>query len=153
MSAAFLFVMVTIIISSAATVVVAFHPRSHHHHHHHHPTIRIINLDRDTERWRNIQRQFQGGVKSAEKKNIHRLPAVYGKALSPKDLQTNATLLARAFCTPGMIGCYLSHRTFWQSVAEESTTVPYQIVLEDDAVIQCANSNEFFECIKEAVQE
>ena len=41
--------------------------------------------------------------------------------------------MARALLTPGMIGCYLSHRTCWQRCVDGGHDAV--IVFEDDAVI------------------
>jgi GR25 family glycosyltransferase involved in LPS biosynthesis len=93
--------------------------------------INVINLDKDTARWEVlVQRLTASGVPQTA---IHRLPAVYGINLSKQDLASKATFKARLFCTPGMIGCYLSHVKFWEKVRSES--VPYQLVLEDDAIV------------------
>lgn len=93
--------------------------------------INVINLDKDTVRWEVlVQRLIACGVPQTA---IHRLPAVYGKNLSNRELTNKASFKARLFCTPGMIGCYLSHVKFWEKVISESE--PYQIVLEDDAIV------------------
>lgn len=138
-----------IVITTTPAATALFYPSSHN------PTIRIINLDRDKERWEKVLRQFQTKTSHNGRHTntkIQRLPAVSGKALTRTQLQSNATLLARLFCTPGMIGCYLSHRTFWQEVAEGEE--PYQIVLEDDALLQCNQGDggrEFVMCVQDAV--
>jgi len=93
--------------------------------------INIINLDQDKERWDEVKRELlSNGIPTEQ---IQRIPAVYGKHLSKQELRSNATLLARLFCTPGMIGCYLSHRKFWEKTCREPE--PWQIVLEDDVLL------------------
>jgi len=70
--------------------------------------ISVINLDTDAERMTSISKELQkAGV---PRHQVHRLSAVNGKALTAQDLEKNATRLARLFATPGMIGCFLSHR-------------------------------------------
>jgi len=93
--------------------------------------INVINLDKDTERWEKLVLDLS--VKGVNPKAIHRLPAVYGKMLTKSELEIKATRKARIWCTPGMIGCYLSHVKFWDKVASEESS--YQMVLEDDAVV------------------
>lgn len=93
--------------------------------------INVINLENDTARWEKLVQDLS--TKGVPPTAIHRLPAVYGKHLSKRELETKTTRLARLFCTPGMIGCYLSHVKFWWKVASEPE--PYQMVLEDDAVV------------------
>lgn len=58
--------------------------------------------------------------------------AVDGEALSTAERRSNVTPLGRALMTPGMIGCFLSHRACWASC--EQTQAPL-LVLEDDALL------------------
>eukprot|EP00545_Synedropsis_sp_CCMP1620_P009539 CAMPEP_0119013464 /NCGR_PEP_ID=MMETSP1176-20130426/8463_1 /TAXON_ID=265551 /ORGANISM="Synedropsis recta cf, Strain CCMP1620" /LENGTH=384 /DNA_ID=CAMNT_0006966555 /DNA_START=20 /DNA_END=1174 /DNA_ORIENTATION=+ len=93
--------------------------------------INVINLEKDTTRWERlvIDLADKGVTPSA----VQRLPAVYGKTLLKEELEAKTTKKARLWCTPGMIGCYLSHVKFWNKVASEES--PYQLVLEDDAMV------------------
>ncbi|KAL7554255.1 hypothetical protein ACHAWF_017702 [Thalassiosira exigua] len=110
------------------------------------PVINIINLDRDTKRWRKIsQHLIFNGIAD---QSIRRYSAVDGNVLSQEDLQQNATLLTRLLCTPGMIGCYLSHRNLWAKVYRE-TRHEFQLILEDD-VETCDN---FPEKVTELIEE
>lgn len=107
--------------------------------------INVINLDQDTIRWDVlVQRLTANGVPQSV---IHRLAAVFGKTLSKQDLARNASCKARLFCTPGMIGCYLSHVEFWKKVVSESE--PYQLVLEDDAIV----SDGFYQRAQQMIDE
>eukprot|EP00546_Thalassionema_frauenfeldii_P011802 CAMPEP_0178907302 /NCGR_PEP_ID=MMETSP0786-20121207/7294_1 /TAXON_ID=186022 /ORGANISM="Thalassionema frauenfeldii, Strain CCMP 1798" /LENGTH=210 /DNA_ID=CAMNT_0020579083 /DNA_START=271 /DNA_END=900 /DNA_ORIENTATION=+ len=54
--------------------------------------------------------------------------------MTQEELNENASWRARTFCPLGTIGCYLSHRKFWHQVVDGSD--PYQIVLEDDVVLE-----------------
>jgi hypothetical protein len=56
-----------------------------------------------------------------------RIPAVNGKDITLDD--TNTTTWCRTFCTPSMIGCYLSHLEAWKQIANGDS---YGLVLEDD---------------------
>ena len=91
----------------------------------------VINLDRDTERWESVVSELTS--KGVRPQNIQRIRAVDGKNLSATELENNATTVARTFCTLGMIGCFLSHRSFWEQTA--SGTEAYRLVLEDDVVV------------------
>lgn len=95
--------------------------------------INVINLDKDTTRWETLVQDLTNkGVQPAA---IQRLPAVYGKTLSKSELLARTTRKARIWCTPGMIGCYLSHVKFWTKVMSSESKHEYQMVLEDDAVV------------------
>ena len=107
--------------------------------------LSIINLDKDTARWRSVTAELSG--KGVPMDRVTRLPAVYGKDLSPAELQASASGIARHFCTAGMIGCYLSHRNFWQQTLEGAA--PWQAVLEDDVQV----SEDFCEKLEECVGE
>ena len=61
---------------------------------------------------------------------VHRFPAVDGRELSSEEILSKSNSLA-AFLQPrGVIGCYLSHRKFWQNVVDND--LEYAIVFEDD---------------------
>jgi len=92
------------------------------------PSMWVINLDKSVDRWKMCQEEFA-------KHGVHgeRFPAVLGKALSKVELEEKATLWARWFCTPGMIGCFLSHMGCWKKVVDEGHEAA--IVLEDDIVL------------------
>jgi GR25 family glycosyltransferase involved in LPS biosynthesis len=93
------------------------------------PCILIINLDQDTQRWESIRTRLQGvGISEHE---LIRIPAIYGKTLSPTERTQQTTMFCNKFCTPTMIGCFLSHRKCWQYIVDHH--LPCAIVLEDDA--------------------
>ena len=110
------------------------------------PPINIINLDHDTTRWNQVTGELASKGK-VPRKRIRRLPAVYGKTLSKEELRQNSTKLARTFCTPGMIGCFLSHKQFWIQTLEGRD--PCQIVLEDDVLV----AGNFCQLVDEAIAE
>eukprot|EP00418_Pyrodinium_bahamense_P002344 CAMPEP_0179023442 /NCGR_PEP_ID=MMETSP0796-20121207/6931_1 /TAXON_ID=73915 /ORGANISM="Pyrodinium bahamense, Strain pbaha01" /LENGTH=490 /DNA_ID=CAMNT_0020719351 /DNA_START=69 /DNA_END=1542 /DNA_ORIENTATION=- len=62
-----------------------------------------------------------------------RFPATLGKAMTDDELQEKTTFGARYFCTPGMIGCFMSHLRIWQRVVAEGHAAV--VVLEDDVVL------------------
>ena len=89
------------------------------------PHIFVLNLDRATERWKNIQ-----SVMSAADLSIERLPGVDGRQLSPQELTKQSSFLARTFQPRGVVGCYISHRKFWQMVVDRN--LDSAILFEDD---------------------
>ena len=91
----------------------------------------VINLSRDKERWKSVFRELVS--KGVPRRRIQRINAVYGKNLTPEDLATNTTFVARHFSTPGTIGCYLSHRNCWELTANSDK--PFQVILEDDVIV------------------
>jgi len=88
----------------------------------------VVNLDKSVNRWKNCQEEFATQNLKAE-----RFPATLGKAMTDAELAEKTTFGARYFCTPGMIGCFMSHLRIWQKTVEEGH--PAVIVLEDDVVI------------------
>lgn len=76
-----------------------------------HPTPKalLINLPKHEERFRTVKEQLDAAGVPFE-----RAEAVDGRALSAEERKTRVTALARALLTPGMIGCFLSHRYCWE---------------------------------------
>jgi len=91
------------------------------------PPIWVVNLDKSVGRWAKCGDEFG-------KQNIkaERFPATLGKAMTDEELEENVTFGGRYFCTPGMIGCFMSHLRIWQKV--ESEKLSTVVVLEDDVV-------------------
>ena len=66
-----------------------------------HPTIRIINLDNDTQRWEQVTQQFRinndeegtatAAAAAAAMMKIQRLPAVNGKTLTDEEIKSAYT--------------------------------------------------------------
>jgi len=108
-------------------------------------TFHVINLDRDKERWDSVVSELTS--KGVPPKQIQRIRAVYGKNLTAEELRTNTTLVARHFCTPGTIGCYLSHRSVWEQTATGSD--PYKLILEDDVLVADRFPEKVAEILKE----
>lgn len=85
--------------------------------------ILIINLDKDRDRWENIQNQIPN-----ENTNIIRILAVYGKELP--NVEERMEELNSGSNKASAIGCGLSHRKAWQYVIDNS--LPYALIMEDD---------------------
>jgi len=86
--------------------------------------VYVINLDRDTERLKKMTEQLN-------RLNIEftRFPAVLGSQVKSSPHLTDLCL---KYCTDGMKGCALSHKTIWEDMLKNG----YErvLVLEDDAV-------------------
>ena len=89
------------------------------------PPMFVLNLDRSTDRWEGAQKQMiEVGL------DVERLSAIDGRTLSNKELRKVSTLMAMYLQPRGVIGCYLSHRKFWQMVVDKK--YPSAIIFEDD---------------------
>lgn len=86
--------------------------------------VYVINLDRDTERLQNMTEQLK-------KLNIEftRFPAVLGAQVKTSHHLTDICL---KYCTDGIKGCALSHKTIWEDML--ANNYKHVLVLEDDAV-------------------
>lgn len=103
----------------------------------------VINLDQSTDRWAQTKAELDRYHIQAE-----RFPATLGKALSSSELAEKATFWARYFCTPGMIGCFLSHRRAWERVVQEGHDAV--MIFEDDIRILY---DDFDERLRSRLQE
>mmetsp|Transcript_52893 Transcript_52893/g.123798 ORF Transcript_52893/g.123798 Transcript_52893/m.123798 type:complete len:431 (-) Transcript_52893:16-1308(-) len=106
------------------------------------PPILVVNLDRSPDRWKNCQEEFV-----REGLNVDRFPATDGKAMSTEAVVASATTSAKYFCTPGMIGCFLSHQRIWQKVVDEQ--LPAAVVFEDDVRLYPDFEPRLKECMAE----
>ena len=89
------------------------------------PPIFVMNLKRSHDRWAMAQLQMKG-----EGLTVERFDAVDGRALSNEELRKTSTRMAMFLQPRGVIGCYLSHRKFWQMVVDEG--YESAIIFEDD---------------------
>lgn len=89
------------------------------------PHIFVMNLDRATTRWENIQK-----VMTAAELQVERLPGIDGRTLTKAQLKLMSTQISVFFQPKGVIGCYLSHRKFWQYVVDRNYSSA--IIFEDD---------------------
>ncbi len=62
-----------------------------------------------------------------------RVVGVNGAALSPETVRAVTVPSCRHMCSPGMVGCALSHMTCWRAVVDRG--LPLALVLEDDATL------------------
>ena len=67
--------------------------------------ILCINLDRRPDRWEKVQKDF-----SSVGMQLTRIPAVYGKSYSRKELKRFTSKGCAYFCPKSAIGCAMSHR-------------------------------------------
>jgi len=91
------------------------------------PRAVVINLRRNPERYAGVKAALE-----AEDLEFDRLDAVDGRALTATERSENVTALGRALMTPGMIGCFLSHRKCWELCLHLRQPV---IVFEDDVMV------------------
>ena len=87
----------------------------------------VINLDKDTDRLERFKHQ-----KAKLSVQFERIPAVYGKELSKKEIEKHTTRFCANFCTPAMIGCAASHLKSWETFLK--TSHKRAIICEDDVV-------------------
>lgn len=88
--------------------------------------VYVINLEKDTERLETIS-------SSLNRQNIEfkRFNGVLGSTVGEDSRVTKA---CNSFCTDGMKGCALSHRSIWENMIEND--YKYIMILEDDAHIK-----------------
>mmetsp|Transcript_21350 Transcript_21350/g.43079 ORF Transcript_21350/g.43079 Transcript_21350/m.43079 type:complete len:318 (-) Transcript_21350:53-1006(-) len=91
------------------------------------PRATVINLPRHPHRLEHVSRELSSaGVKFDTTK------AIDGLELVEDDLSLNATRLGRWFMTPGMVGCFLSHRRCWERCVESGRPL---LIFEDDVLL------------------
>ena len=88
----------------------------------------VINLDQDRQRWAEVSDR----LKQVGLTQVHRMRAVYGKALSAQQKRRHTTPWCNDVCTDSTIGCFLSHVNCWREIVKNNW--PYAYVFEDDAV-------------------
>ena len=88
----------------------------------------VLNLDRSPDRLAAVDAELRRhGIR------YERLPAVDGKLLDTAQIRKVAPGFCSAFCTAGMLGCFLSHLNFGRTVVERG--YDRAIILEDDVRI------------------
>ena len=102
----------------------------------------VINLPESTDRLAKFMTQ-----KDIIKGNIHVIEAINGKKLRSDEIQNNTTKICNAFCTKGMIGCWMSHRKTWQTIVDNNES--YAVVMEDD----CKVSDDYAETLQNIINE
>jgi glycosyl transferase family 25 len=94
------------------------------------PKTYIINLDKDTTRLEKVVKQLT----DYNITNYDRIPAVYGKDLSEREIKEATSDFCNKFCTKSSIGCGMSHiKTYKTILANED---PYALILEDDVIFE-----------------
>ena len=86
----------------------------------------VINLKERSDRWKRIKEQF-----SNTNLNLTRWDAVYGKKLPNHEYKQKTTPMCYEFCSPSMVGCWLSHVSIWKNIIKNNET--NVLILEDDA--------------------
>ena len=92
------------------------------------PKAVVINLPKHEARFEGVKRELaEAGV------SFERIDAVEGRRLGLVEKRANVTALARALITPGMTGCYLSHRRCWERCVARGEDL---LIFEDDIVLE-----------------
>jgi len=108
--------------------------------------VLVVNLDKSVERWKKSSEELSANGVTAE-----RFSATLGKAMTEEELQEQTTFGARYFCTPGMIGCFMSHLRIWKKVVDEG--LPAVVVLEDDVVVLHSDFNRRLQVLLDELPE
>ena len=75
--------------------------------------IYVVNLKHRKDRWNKIQQAFNNtGLK------LTKWDAIYGKTLSDEQINNITSKFCYYFCSPGMIGCWMSHYLLWQFIVK-----------------------------------
>ncbi len=117
--------------------------------------IQVINLDRNTARWSNMDKQFR----SQRIENVIRFSAIDGKMIEsspqfnlvhPKAIESakRGYRLSHQEHNFGSIGCYLSHTGTWKNIVDSGND--FGIVFEDDVKIPSFFVNKFEQMIQDA---
>jgi glycosyl transferase family 25 len=91
--------------------------------------IFIVNLDKDIERLNNSYKQLN----KYNITNYERYPAVNGKDLNQKELNSYTTILGKIIASKSMIGCGISHINIWRKIIKEK--INRCLILEDDFIL------------------
>lgn len=104
--------------------------------------IWVINLDKSSDRWTEMRRQFS---LCSDLPPVHRWSATDGRALGPADfehlkipwfMRPEAASELRKKRRAGEIGCYLSHRRVLEHLATQPAKPwEFHLILEDDVIL------------------
>lgn len=104
--------------------------------------VYVINMDKSSDRLKNMERNVP-----IMGKPFNRISAIVGKELSKEDLKQYTTDSCQLFCTPSMIGCYLSHKKTWETMIANNDK--YALIMEDD----CELIDSFQQDLKNVLDE
>ena len=86
----------------------------------------VINLKHRKDRWQQINKNFEGtGL------TLTKWDAISGKDLPDNYIKKVTTDFCYHLCSPGLIGCWLSHYTLWNHLVKQNEK--NVLILEDDA--------------------
>lgn len=88
--------------------------------------VYVINLKHRKDRWESVQEKFKG-----TNLKLTRFNAINGKDLNDDQIEKLTTKFCYYFCSPGMIGCWLSHYKLWEQIVKSNDE--NVLILEDDA--------------------
>jgi glycosyl transferase family 25 len=83
--------------------------------------------------------------------DIEHIVGVDAKTISQEVLESDVGKMCQSFCSPGMIGCGISHMRCWRAIVERN--LPCALILEDDASLLPNFRNKMFSVLREVPQE
>lgn len=102
----------------------------------------VINMKRSSDRLQYMRNHLASrGIEWS------RFEAVDGNKLDNQEIKQEIGFLCQTFCTPGMIGCALSHKRIWEKVLEENLN--NALIMEDDIII----SNDYENILSQSMSE
>lgn len=104
----------------------------------------VINMDTPNgrARWPKVQTVCEAAGVRCE-----RVTGVNGAALTDEEVARATTAICRHVCSPGMVGCAMSHQKCWGLVVERG--LPWAIVLEDDVELADNFSNSVRQVVRQ----
>ena len=109
--------------------------------------IFIVNLYKDIERLNNSYKQLN----KYNITNFERYPAVNGKDLNQKELNSYTTVLGKLIASKSMIGCGISHINIWKKIVNEKINTC--LILEDDFILVDDFLNKYNRIINKAPEK
>ncbi|NBU34040.1 glycosyltransferase family 25 protein [bacterium] len=106
--------------------------------------IYVINMDRSKDRLEQMKKQVPKMGRP-----FTRIPAIDGRKLTNDQIKALSTPLCSTFCTPSMIGCYLSHLKALQAVVDNGDR--YAIIMEDDCELVDTFAGDIQDIFRESV--
>jgi GR25 family glycosyltransferase involved in LPS biosynthesis len=107
-------------------------------------TVNVINLDRDVEKLAEFCAQFCGHEPYLQ---FQRFKAIDGRQMTGSHSNAVHGLCKAVLCTPGMIGCALSHIELWKRAAAGSAAGEPTIIVEDDARFDAGQLRELLDAL------
>lgn len=98
--------------------------------------ILFINMEKDVDRYNKITSQLS----SLKNFKLTKINGVNGRNIDKND--KNLSWFCSNFCTPGMIGCFMSHFKAWNHIVNNN--IKEAIIFEDDIILDKKFEEKFF---------